>query len=254
MDRERQSQDKTISKVKAQLHTAHSSVRSLRQRLYQSKDKVEATFHESLDLQAQLFDIEGEFTAKDAALEGKIELLITEVEVAQHERDILSERLDYLQSNTIRTKKGQKFVDGVRQCCLELLAVNVATNQVEPVIRTVLLNIASVEVGELPKSSSLSGMLVEVAPEFKDMYKQRRKKQLEAKVLRDKQLALLREKEFQEKEKLTEEIMLYGLWQNESQVTSALEKLSSTSEKLSNVSWIFRKRSWSKLVRRKSSL
>ena len=48
----------------------------------------------------------------------KIELLITEVELARHERDILSERLDDLQSNTIQTKKGQKYVDGVRQCCI----------------------------------------------------------------------------------------------------------------------------------------
>ena len=56
-------------------------------------------------------------------------MLITEVEVARHERDILSERLDDLMCNTIHTKKGQKFMDGVRQCCLELLAMNVATNQ-----------------------------------------------------------------------------------------------------------------------------
>ena len=75
----------------------------------------------------------------------------------------LSERLDDLQSNTIRTKKGQKFVDSVRRCCLELLTIiiNVATNQVEPVICSVLLNIASTEVGKIPKSSALSGMLVE---------------------------------------------------------------------------------------------
>jgi len=74
-----------------------------------------------------------------------------------------------------------------------------------------------------------------IAPEFRDLYKQRRKKLLKdrAKVLlRDKQLAVQKalEKKIREKEKLTEEIMLYGLWQNESQVTSALEKLSSTSE------------------------
>ena len=61
-------------------------------------------------------------------------MLITEVELARHERDILSECLDDLQSNTIRTKNGQKFVDGVCQCCVELLAMNVATTQVEPII------------------------------------------------------------------------------------------------------------------------
>ena len=75
-----------------------------------------------------------------------------------------------------------------------------------------------------------------VAPEFKDLYKQRRRQLLEdrSKVLHDKQLALqkLREKKFREKEKLTEEIMTYGLWQSKSQVTSGLEKIRSVSEKL----------------------
>lgn len=73
-------------------------------------------------------------------------------------------------------------------------------------------------------------------PEFKDLYKFRRKQLLEdrAKVLHGKQLALqkLQEKKFREKEQLTEEIMVYGLWQNESQVTSALEKMRSNTEKL----------------------
>ena len=162
LDRERQSQGKTIHKLEAQLHNAHTSVHCLRQRLHRSRDKVEATSHKSSDLRTQLIDLEEEFSTKVAALEEKIELLITEVEVTRHEHDILSERLDDLQCNTIHTKKGQKFVDGVCQCCLELLAMNVATNQVEPVIRSVLLNITSIEVGELPKSSTLSGMLVEM--------------------------------------------------------------------------------------------
>ena len=129
LDRERQSQGKTIHTLEAQLHNAHTSVHCLRQRLYRSRDKVEATSHKSSDLRTQLTDLEEEFSTKVAALEEKIELLITEVEVARHGRDILSERLDDLQCNTIHTKKGQKFVDGVRQYCLELLAMNVATNQ-----------------------------------------------------------------------------------------------------------------------------
>ena len=179
LDRERQSQGKTIHKLEAQLHSAHTSVLCLQQRLYRSRDKVEATSHKSSDLRTQFTDLEEEFSTKVAALEVKIELLTTEVEVAQHGRDILSERLDDLQCNTIHTKKGQTFVDGVRQYCLEVLAMNVATNQ-------------------------------------------------------DKQLTLqkLQEKKFREKEKLTEEIMLYGLWQDECQVTSALRKLKSSTEKL----------------------
>ena len=73
-------------------------------------------------------------------------------------------------------------------------------------------------------------------PEFKSLYKLRRKQLLEdqAKVLREKQIALqkLQEKKFREKEKLTEEIMVYGLWQSEIQVSSALEKMTFSAEKL----------------------
>ena len=64
-----------------------------------------------------------------------------------------------MESITIHTKQGQKFIDGVRQCCIELLSV---TKQVEPVIRSVLRNSASIEIGELPKPSTLCGMLAEM--------------------------------------------------------------------------------------------
>ena len=77
MDRERESQDKSITKLKTQLHTAHSSVHCLRQRLYRSKDKVEVASHETIDLHTQLIDMEEEFAAKVAALEENIDLLIT---------------------------------------------------------------------------------------------------------------------------------------------------------------------------------
>lgn len=64
--------------------------------------------------------------------------------------------------STIHTKHGQTFLDGVRQCCIELLSTNVATKQVEPVIRSVPRNNASFEVDALPKPSTLSGMLAEM--------------------------------------------------------------------------------------------
>ena len=59
-------------------------------------------------------------------------------------------------------RKDKKIIDSVHQCCIELLSMNVATNQVEPVIRSVLRNISSVEVSALPKASTLSGMLAEM--------------------------------------------------------------------------------------------
>ena len=62
MDKERQSQDKTISKLEEQLCNARSSIHCLRQRDYRSKDKLEATSHETHDLQTQLVDIFIQYT------------------------------------------------------------------------------------------------------------------------------------------------------------------------------------------------
>ena len=56
----------------------------------------------------------------------------------------------------------QLYTDNVRQCCLELLSMNVGIQQVDPVIRSVLKNIAGMEVDKLPKPASLVRMLTEL--------------------------------------------------------------------------------------------
>lgn len=98
-------QDKTVHKLETQLHTARTSVHTLRQRLCRATHKDDLTSQENLELRSQLEDVKRTFSSKVAELEEKIELLITEVEIARQERDILSESLDDLRSNTIRTKK-----------------------------------------------------------------------------------------------------------------------------------------------------
>ena len=138
MNKEIQDQDRTINKLEEQLHTAHTSSNCLRQKLYRSNSKIEANNVENSKLTAQMEAMECEFTEKIIQLEKKLEVLITEVELARYERDVLSERLDEIQSSTVQTKHGQKFIDGVRQCCMDLLSMNVGTCQVEPVIRSVL--------------------------------------------------------------------------------------------------------------------
>lgn len=66
---------------------------------------LEATSSENTDLQSQLYEVETEVSSKVAELNEKIEVLITEVEHSRHERDILSERLNKIQSNTIHKRK-----------------------------------------------------------------------------------------------------------------------------------------------------
>ena len=80
-----------------------------------------------------------------------------------NERDCLLQRVEELESQTFGTKEHrQKYLDNVRQCCMELLALNVGIKNVDAVIRCVLKHIASIEVKELPHSSSLVRMLAEM--------------------------------------------------------------------------------------------
>ena len=80
-----------------------------------------------------------------------------------NERDCLLQHVKELESQAFVTKEHQKkYLDNVRQCCMELLALNVGIKNVDPIIRCVLRHIASIEVKELPHSSSLVRMLAEM--------------------------------------------------------------------------------------------
>ena len=69
MERDRKVQDKKVHKLEHQLNTTHASVRCLRQRLYQSNEKVEATSLENTDVQSQLSKMETEFSSKITELQ-----------------------------------------------------------------------------------------------------------------------------------------------------------------------------------------
>ena len=50
---------------------------------------------------------------------------------------------------------GHLYNDNVCQCCYELLSMNIGIHQVDPNVRSVLPNIAGVEVEKLPKPATL---------------------------------------------------------------------------------------------------
>lgn len=96
-------------------------------------------------------------------LETKISDMSTSLDVAKSERDHLADRLHQLESKKLSTKEHQqKYLDNVRQCCIELLSLNVGVKQIEPVIKSVLCNIAAMDVDTLPAPSTLTNMLVEM--------------------------------------------------------------------------------------------
>ena len=151
-----------LAEEKSKIHTKHTSLPCLQRQPLWLNEKAKAECIKNIALIAPLDTLERNFSLKVAELEKKIEILITEIEVARYERDVLREQVSDLKVSTIRTKDDMKIVDGVCQCCVELLSLNVAVSQVEPVIRSVLRNIASIEVGDLPMASTLSGILAEM--------------------------------------------------------------------------------------------
>jgi len=75
----------------------------------------------------------------------------------------LFERLQELESHTFETKEHQqKYFDGIRVCCMELMSLNVGIRSVEPVIRSVLKHIASFEINVLPHPTTLTQMYSEM--------------------------------------------------------------------------------------------
>ena len=68
-----------------------------------------------------------------------------------------------MEDGKIKTQlHSQLYTNNVRQCCLKLLSMNVGILQIDPVIRSVLKNIAGMEVDKLPKPASLIRMLTEL--------------------------------------------------------------------------------------------
>ena len=91
------------------------------------------------------------------------------IDQLQFENEHLQEEIDRLEKKRLVTFKHGKYSDGVRQCCLELLSMNVGVKNVDPIIWTVLSNIVGITVDRLPKYATI----VEMLPEMKALpYKQ----------------------------------------------------------------------------------
>ena len=84
--------------------------------------------------------------------------------VAELEEDNLDLREQvevFLKSDEIVSFEGGMYVDDIRACYYELLSLNVGLRNVEPIIRSVLHNIAHKTVGRLPSYALASKMLAE---------------------------------------------------------------------------------------------
>ena len=76
------------------------------------------------------------------------------------ENALLNEELCQLKSQSLVTMVDGKYTEEVRLCVMELLALNVGINKVEPVIRAVL-RLVNVSCPQLPQYTAISDMLLE---------------------------------------------------------------------------------------------
>ena len=112
------------------------------------------------ELQCQLVALKEECQMKIDRLENEVVELRSEMQTLKVEYDEMQIKVE---DGKIETQvHSQLYSDNVRQCCLELLSMNVGILQVDPIIRSVLKNVAGMEIDKLLKPASLVRMLTEL--------------------------------------------------------------------------------------------
>ena len=120
------SQADTVHRLETNLEKSQRASECSRQKLYRSSKKTEAAVKENEDMHTRLEGLEELFSAKIASLEDKMVAMQEDLDLAHMECDDLKDRLQQLESNRVSTKQNQKmYLDGVRHCCMDLLAMNV---------------------------------------------------------------------------------------------------------------------------------
>ena len=148
---------------------AQKSRELYRSRANYAKIQVQKSTLETAEREKQFDELLGALSTHMTELEAVVTKQRDIIDQLQFENEHLQEEIDRLEKKRLVTFEHGKYSDGVRQCCLELLSMNVGVKNVDPIIRTVLSNIAGITVDRLPKYTTI----VEMLPEMKALaYKQ----------------------------------------------------------------------------------
>jgi len=138
--------------LQSTLNKTDSRVRKYQNRLDIAKNRYDAISQKCDHLQSIAQDLNKE-----------VEVLRKSMDDSEGKYVCLLDRLQELESHTFESKAHQrKYLDNVRQCCIELLSLNVGIKNVDPIIWCVLKHIASFEIKELPQTSTLTRMYTEM--------------------------------------------------------------------------------------------
>ena len=130
---------------------------------YYSRKKVAEAKNTNARLYDRLNDIQGEFgnIVDDLKQSLKVKDSAYEALLIENEQ-LLEEQAEA--STVVSTFDYQTgaFKDAVRQCCMELLSLNVGARNIEPIIRSVMRDIGGLSVERLPQYTTLINMLSEM--------------------------------------------------------------------------------------------
>ena len=158
-----------LQKTAEKLVKAQKSRELYRSRANYAKIQVQKSTLETAERDKQFDELHGAFITQVKELEAVITKQRDIIDQLQLENEHLQEEIDRLEKERLVTFEHGKYSDGVRQCCLELLSMNVGVKNVDPIIWTILSNIAGITVDRLPKYTTI----VEMLPEMKALaYKQ----------------------------------------------------------------------------------
>ena len=149
-------------KLSRQLDMAQMRKEMYRSRANYSVTQVNKARLDTQRIDEQLHELQQASHTSIQELEAKIKAQSVIIDKLQSENAELKEEIARLQERRVVTFEAGQYTDEVRQCCLELLSMNVGVNNVDPIIRSVLTNIAGISVERLPKYTTTVQMLTEL--------------------------------------------------------------------------------------------
>ena len=163
LEQEIDQKSEVIEQFEKERQLLHLKKEQSRVKSYRLSKKAEIAEVDLNEIQSKFEQLESECSSKIKSLENEIVQLHAILDEKEGVTEQLLERLNEIDTKLLKTKEHkQLYLDNVRQCCLELLSLNVGIRQVEPVIRSVLKNIAGFEVDKLPQPGTLVRMYAEM--------------------------------------------------------------------------------------------
>ena len=154
---------KKRKRLSAHLKRIESNAERYRINLHNMRKKSGSVVDKVQQLEKKILSMEESIDTRAEVHVKEVADLKNALESTRDEYDTLVGRVNDLESACLETKEHKmKYLDNIRQCCMELLSLNVGVLNVESIIRSVLQHCAGFSIKELPQKATLVRILAEM--------------------------------------------------------------------------------------------